>query len=80
MDMEKSKGIKFISNLKRFLKPNGKVAVIEHRPKSGFSFVAVFKHYTSVTVILREMEDAGFFLVQSFDFLSGQTFNLFGVK
>jgi ubiquinone/menaquinone biosynthesis C-methylase UbiE len=70
----------YFSNLKKFLKPNGKVAVIEHRPKSGFSFVAMFKHYTPVTVILREMEDAGFLLVQSFDFLSEQTFNLFGVK
>jgi ubiquinone/menaquinone biosynthesis C-methylase UbiE len=71
---------KYFSNLKKFLKPNGKVAVIEHRPKTGFSFVAMFKHYTPVTVILREMENAGFFLVQSFDLLSEQTFNLFGVK
>jgi ubiquinone/menaquinone biosynthesis C-methylase UbiE len=71
---------KYFSNLKKFLKPKGKVAVIEHRPKSGFSFVAMFKHYTSVTVILREMEDAGYFIVRSFDFLSEQTFYLFGVK
>jgi arsenite methyltransferase len=71
---------KYFSNLKKFLKPNGKVAVIEHKPKGGFSFVAMFKHYTPVTAILHEMEDAGFFLTQSFEFLSGQTFNLFGVK
>ena len=71
---------KYFSNLKRFLKPDGKVAIIEHKPKGGFSFVAMFRHYTPAAVVLREMEDAGYFLVQSFDFLPAQTFNLFGVN
>jgi len=71
---------KSFRNLKRFLKPDGKVAVIEHKPKAGFSFVAMFKHYTPVETILQTMEDAGYSLAQSFSFLPGQTFNLFGVK
>jgi ubiquinone/menaquinone biosynthesis C-methylase UbiE len=71
---------KYFSNLKRFLKPGGKVAIIEHKPKGGFSFVAMFRHYTPAVVVLREMEGAGYFLVQSFNFLSAQTFNLFGVN
>jgi arsenite methyltransferase len=71
---------KYFNNLKRFLKPGGKVAIIDHKPKGGFSFVAMFRHYTPAAVILREMEDAGYFLIQSFNFLSAQTFNLFGVK
>jgi ubiquinone/menaquinone biosynthesis C-methylase UbiE len=69
----------YFRNLKRFLKPDGKVAVIEHKPKAGFSFVAMFKHYTPVEAILRAMEDAGFSLAQSFTFLPGQTFNLFRI-
>jgi hypothetical protein len=54
--------------------------VIENKPKAGFSFVSMFKHYTPVEIILRAMEDAGYSLAQSFSFLPGQTFNLFGVK
>jgi ubiquinone/menaquinone biosynthesis C-methylase UbiE len=67
----------YFNNLKRFLKPSGKVVVIEHKPKGGFSFVAMFKHYTPGEFILREMENAGYFLVQSFDFLPEQTFDIF---
>jgi arsenite methyltransferase len=72
--------VKYFHDLKRFLKPGGKVAIIEHKPKGGFSFVAIFKHHTAIAEVVREMEEAGYFLVQSFDFLSEQTFNLFGVK
>lgn len=71
---------KYFQNLKRFLKPSGKVAIIDHKSKGGFSFVAIFKHHTPVEVILREMENAGYFFVQSFGFLREQTFNLFGMK
>ncbi len=70
---------KYFHNLKKFLKPSGKVVVIEHKPKAGFSFVSMFKHYTSSETILRAMEDAGYFHAQSFAFLPGQTFNLFGI-
>ena len=71
---------KYFRNLKRFPKPREKVVVIEHKPTGGFSFVLMFKHYTPVEVILREMKNAGYLLVQSFDFLPEQTFNLFGTE
>lgn len=70
----------YFRNLKGFLKPSGKAAIIDHKPKGGFGFVSLFRHHTPEEVILQEMENAGYFLVESFDFLSGQTFNLFGVK
>lgn len=70
----------YFRNLKRFLKKGGKVAIIEHKPKKGYSFVAMFRHYTPVTVIMRQMEEAGYTLIQSFDFLTAQTFNVFGVR
>ena len=71
---------KYFRNLKRFLKPTGKVAIIEHMPKSGFSFIGIFKHYTPAEDILQKMEKAGYSLTASFDFLPGQSFNLFGAK
>ena len=70
----------YFRNLKRFLKPNGKVAIIDHKPKGGFSFVSLFKHHTPEELILQEMQNAGYFHLESFDFLLKQTFNLFGVK
>ena len=72
--------MQYFRNLKRLLKKNGKVAIIEHKPKGGCSHVALFKHYTPVTVIVREMAEAGYKVVQSFDFLPAQTFTVFGVS
>ena len=70
----------YFGNLKRFLKPKGIVAIIEHKKKRGFSFVALLKHYTPNEFIVTEMKEAGYSLVESFDFLSEQTFNVFGLK
>ena len=61
----------------RYLKPGAKVAIIDHKPKRGFSFVALFKHHTPGETVVREMERAGYSLVKSLDFLPDQTFNLF---
>jgi arsenite methyltransferase len=71
--------MQYFRNLKRFLKKDGKVAIIEHKPRRGWSHVALFKHYTPVTVIMREMEEAGYQLVRSFDLLPAQSFTIFGV-
>jgi ubiquinone/menaquinone biosynthesis C-methylase UbiE len=71
---------KYFGDLKRSLKPKGKVAIIEHKKKAGFSFVALFKHYTPSEDIVTRLEDAGYFPVESFDFLPEQTFNMFALK
>lgn len=70
---------KYVSGLKKYLKPGGKVAIIEHK-KKGFGFVALFGHHTSPETILSEMEKAGYSLAESFNFLPRQTFNVFTVK
>lgn len=71
---------RYFHNLRRFLRPSGRLALIEHKPTGGLSFVAMFRHYTPVEVIMREIENAGYLLAQSFDFLPDQTFNLFGIE
>jgi len=68
----------YFRTLKKFLKPDGLVAIIEHTPKSGFGFVTLFKHTTSRTTIVADMEKAGYVAVKSFDFLPRQSFILFG--
>lgn len=68
----------FFAKLKRYLKPGGKVAIIEHK-KKGFGFVSLFGHHTSRETIVRDMETAGYSKAKSFDFLPDQTFTLFEV-
>ncbi len=67
---------KYFRSLQRFLKPDGKVAIIEHRHKPGLSFFGLFKHYTPPETIRTEMKKAGYFLTSSFDFLPWQSFSL----
>jgi ubiquinone/menaquinone biosynthesis C-methylase UbiE len=69
----------YFANLKKYLKPGGKIAIIEHK-KKGFGFVALFGHHTSQEAIVRELEKAGYVPAESFDFLPDQTFTLFAVK
>jgi arsenite methyltransferase len=69
----------YFANLKKYLKPSGKAAIIEHK-KKGFGFVALFGHHTSQDAIVREMDKAGYFPAASFDILTDQTFTLFAVK
>ena len=70
----------YFSNIKKYLKPGGRVAIIDHKPKRGFNFIALFKHYTPGETVIQEMANAGYLLLRSFDFLPDQTFTLFIVK
>jgi arsenite methyltransferase len=70
----------YFSNIKKYLKPGGRVAIIDHKPKRGFNFIALFKHYTPGETVIQEMERSGYTLMKSFDFLLDQTFTLFCVK
>jgi arsenite methyltransferase len=68
---------KYFRSLKRALKPGGRVAIIDHAPGRGFSFVNIFKHFTPAETILKTMESAGYRLSELFDFLPAQTFAVF---
>lgn len=69
----------YFARLKKYLKPGGRVAIIEHK-KKGFGFVALFGHHTSPETIVGDMEKAGYSRLESFDFLPDQTFIMFTVK
>ncbi|SFM60628.1 class I SAM-dependent methyltransferase [Thermodesulforhabdus norvegica] len=71
---------KYFSNLKKSLKADGRVAIIDYKPRFGFDFVSFFRHYTPEEVIKSEMKKEGYFLVESFSFLSEQSFHVFGVN
>jgi arsenite methyltransferase len=70
----------YFSHIKKYLKPGGRVAIIDHKPKRSFNFVALFKHHTPGETVIQDMDKAGYILKSSFDFLPDQTFTLFSSK
>ena len=72
--------VSYFKELKRFLKPYGKVAIIEYKKGKPFTFRGMFGHYVAKEVIIREMEEAGYVLEKEFDFLPEQHFTIYLTK
>lgn len=70
----------YFQRLRRFLKHGGRIVIIEHRPRKDFGFVGLFKHHTPAQTIMEDMDEAGYRLLSSDDFLPNQTFSVFGLK
>jgi len=70
----------YFKNLKRFLKPDGKVVIVEYKKGKLFTFRGLFKHYVLQETIIKEMEEAGYKLEKEFDFLPEQHFTIYSVK
>jgi hypothetical protein len=71
-----SNHIEYFQNLKGSLKDNGKIAFIDYNRKK-LSFTGIFGHYTSEIVLLDIMKQAGFSLLEKYDFLPDQLFMIF---
>jgi arsenite methyltransferase len=72
------KRIGYFANLRRYLRPGGRVAIIDFDRRSWF--VGLFRHYTPREFIKPEMEQAGYSLQQELDFLERQSFLIFTIK
>ena len=65
----------YFSNARKYLRPGGRVAIIEFNGKGWFERLT--GHYTSIDLIEKEMRQAGYDLQQQFDFLPRQCFLVF---
>ncbi len=65
----------YFANAKRYLRDDGRVAVIEL--KQGGFFSHFFSHYTEASTIGSQMEAAGYQLAKQPDFLERQSFLIF---
>jgi len=72
-----SNRVGYFKDLKKFLKPYGKVVVIEYKKGKPFTFRGMFGHYVSEEAIVQEMEGAGYVLGGKFDFLPEQHFAIY---
>jgi arsenite methyltransferase len=70
----------YFGNLKEFLKPDGKIVIIEYKRGGPFSFQRIFGHYVLKEKIVKEMKDAGYQLKNDYDFLPKQSFTVFSLK
>lgn len=72
--------VRYFEQLKEFLKPGRRVAIIDYKPWKFRIFRKIFKHYTSPETIKAEMEQAGYKIAEDFNFLSKQSFMVFSVN
>jgi len=71
---------KYFRDLRKVLKPKGKVAIIEYKRDGGIlSFRKLFGHYLPKETIVKEMTEAGYQLEEDFDFLPEQSFTVFRI-
>ena len=68
--------VEYFRGMSKFLKPDGRIAIIEYNSERSGLFRPA-GHYTSKEKIIEEMENAGYKLVDSFDFLKEQSFTIF---
>jgi ubiquinone/menaquinone biosynthesis C-methylase UbiE len=68
----------YFKNLQTFLRPGGRIAIIDFDGRAWFE--SWFGHSSPSDAIKREMEAAGYALLQEHDFLERQSFSIFAVK
>ena len=66
----------YFTRLRKYLKPDGKIIIIEYKPSKSFSFRGIFKHHVAKETIIQEMKQAGYKLKEEFDFLPEQHFTI----
>ena len=70
--------IEYFKEIKRHLKPNGRIAIVEYKPAGSiFSFHRLHGHQVKPKIIMNEMLEAGYKVIESFDFLKEQSFTIF---
>jgi len=68
---------KYFAHAGKYLRPAGRVVVIDFNEKG---FASMIGHFTPADLVKREMDEAGYRLEEQFDFLEKQNFLVFAKK
>ena len=71
---------KYFVNIKKILKENGKIAIIDYKKNKKINFVNLMKHFVEEKDIINDLSQSGYKLIKSFDFLYSQSFNIFEIN
>ncbi len=71
---------KYFKNIRQFLKPDGKIVIIDYKDNGGFSFISLFKHHIDEEDIISCLKNSGYEHTKQYNFLPKQSFNIFKVK
>jgi predicted methyltransferase len=67
--------VAYFRSLARYLKPNGRIAILDYHPRGFFS--GLLGHGTAKEEVRREMESAGYRLTNEYDLVESQHFQVF---
>ena len=70
--------VAYMKFLAQSLRPNGRIAIIDYKQSSWIG--CPLGHATSKEIVRHEMEPAGYRLLNDFDFLPKQHFQIFALK
>lgn len=74
-----SNRVEYFRKLRRVLKPEGRIGIIEYKRSGYLSFRRIFGHYVPKETIIAEMNEAGYRLKEDLDFLPEQSFTIFSL-
>jgi arsenite methyltransferase len=75
-----SNRVEYFAKLKESLKPDGRIAIVEHNRGGRFSLHRIFEHRVTQETVVKEMTKAGYNISEKIDFLPDQSFTIFSLK
>ncbi|MCK5128613.1 MAG: methyltransferase domain-containing protein [Clostridiales bacterium] len=69
----------YFLKLKRFLKINGRVVIIDYKKTTKITLINLIGHYVKQKDIINCMNKCGYKHLNSFDFIKKQSFNIFKI-
>lgn len=69
----------YCQTLKKYLKPGGRVVIIDYKKRKSMNFITWMGHYVEEEEIKQMMREAGYELAQGHDFLPEQSFTVYRV-
>jgi arsenite methyltransferase len=75
-----SNRVKYFTKLKESLRPDGRIAIVEHNRGGRFSLGRIFERRVTRETVVEEMTKAGYIILENIDFLPDQSFSIFSLK